>query len=82
MLYIVLWISLKTLRFDIFSRALPGQRGYGVKTQGSSFGARKKGTGNQSYGVGNAIVGSEIPFNPAPRSPGVRQPSALDPAAG
>ena len=63
-------------------RALPGQRGYGVRNQGSSFGARKRGAGNQSYGLANAILGSDIPLPQAPKSPGVRQPSGFDPAAG
>ena len=63
-------------------RALPGQRGYGVRNQGSSFGARKRGAGNQSYGMANAIIGTDIPLPQAPKSPGVRQPSGFDPAAG
>ena len=53
-----------------------------MRNPGSSFGARKKGAGNVSFGVGNAITGEDVPFPQAPRSPGIRQPSALDPAAG
>ena len=67
-----------------YHRALPGQRGYG-RNQGSSFGARKKGAGvgvGGSFGVSNAITGSDIPFPQAPKSPGVRQPPAIDPLAG
>ena len=64
------------------NRALPGQRGYGTRNQGSSFGARKRGAGNQSFGAANALYGTDMPVPQAPKSPGVRQPSGFDPAAG